>query len=84
MGYTTFQQRLYDAFMEMCRAGGRSPSGTTGDGSAENAENAEKAENAESAESADAADRPTASSEVLAMDGADIARPWLCTPTWDF
>jgi hypothetical protein len=59
LGYTTFQQRLYDAFMEMCRAGGRSPSGTTGDGSAENAENAEKAENAESAENADRTDRPS-------------------------
>jgi len=30
LGYQTFDQRLYDAFMEMCRAGGRSPTGTTG------------------------------------------------------
>jgi hypothetical protein len=38
LGYTTFQQRLYDAFMELCRGGGRSPSGNTGAGSAESSD----------------------------------------------
>jgi hypothetical protein len=30
LGYATFDQRLYDGFMEMCRASGRSPNGTNG------------------------------------------------------
>jgi hypothetical protein len=34
LGYETFDQRLYDAFMEMCRAGGRSPTGADRHGSA--------------------------------------------------
>ena len=30
LGYVTFDQRLYDGFMEMCRAAGRSPTGPDG------------------------------------------------------
>jgi hypothetical protein len=64
LGYTTFDQRLYDAFMEMCRAGGRSPSRTTDAGSAGSAG---------SAESGDRSDRPDG--EQLPGDGWGRYRP---------
>ena len=35
LGYVGFEQRLYDAFMEMCRPSGPSPAGTAGAGSAD-------------------------------------------------
>jgi hypothetical protein len=55
LGYTTFQQRLYDAFMELCRAGGRSPSGVTGAGSAGSAD---RSDLADGSDRPDRPDRP--------------------------
>jgi hypothetical protein len=55
LGYTTFQQRLYDAFMEMCRAGGRSPSATTG---VRGADRADRADHSDGADGSDPAVRP--------------------------
>jgi hypothetical protein len=57
LGYVTFDQRLYDAFMEMCRGAGRSPTGTTGAGSSDRADSADRSNRADPADPSDRANR---------------------------
>jgi len=56
MGYVGFDQRLYDAFMEMCRPSGRSPTGPAGAGSADRPDGPHRDD---SADRNDSADRPS-------------------------
>ena len=95
LGYVTFDQRLYDGFMQMCRAAGRSTTGADRETvlkrpqrrNGRNGPGGSDGRNGRTAPTARTAAAPTApraSIKTPAADGADIAPPWLCTPIWDF